>query len=126
MPDMDFNTSGAGTSGNAKPTGKPATTTAAARDICEKTDLNPVDGGSWECGGSVCEAKCAIPGFKPQCTESAKITCLQGHGWNFKNTVCTCKIAQKRCDTLSVIKGSAIRKGVEMKCSAHDQAKGFI
>ena len=98
-------------------TTKVTTTTTTPQAICEATDLNPVEGGTWKCGGSVCQAKCNVPGFVPDCTEASKITCLLGHGWNFKTTKCTCKMPEKKCGALNVLKLSSAKKGADYSCT---------
>jgi hypothetical protein len=98
-------------------TTKVATTTTTPQAICEATDLNPVEGGTWKCGGSVCQAKCNVPGYVPDCTEASKITCLLGHGWNFKTTKCTCKMPEQKCGALNVLKLSSAKKGADYSCT---------
>ena len=61
-------------------------------------------------------ATCTSPGFAPDCTQSAKITCLSGSGWNFPTTVCVCKMPEKTCPELNVLKAAAARKGAEIDC----------
>ena len=98
-------------------TTKVTTTTTTPQAICEATDLNPVEGGTWKCGGSVCQAKCNVPGYVPDCTEASKITCLLGHGWNFKTTKCTCKMPEQKCGALNVLKLSSAKKGADYSCT---------
>jgi len=99
----------------AATTKAPATTTTPHKK-CERTDLKPVEGGEWKCAGSVCRASCTAPGFAPECTQSAKLTCLSGSGWNFPTTLCKCKVPDKQCPELNVLKGAATRKGAAMAC----------
>ena len=61
-------------------------------------------------------ASCTAPGFAPECTQSAKLTCLSGSGWNFPTTLCKCKVPDKQCPELNVLKGAATRKGAAMAC----------
>lgn len=106
-----------------------ATTTTTVRTThsnhCEITAVKPVTGGTWRCSGDRCSATCNDENFRPACSHSSTLTCIDG-AWNFASTSCECEMPVGRCGAIQALKGIWIKRHADFDCTNENKDKGFL